>query len=344
MKVLQASILICLVLASLTTTPVSGNDAPRIARWYQNYGGAVSLRFDDSLESHVTTAIPLLNQYGFKATFMVNPGTKRYRAHQDFWERQVPAMGHRLGDHTMNHNGARDLGEADYEIGEAARVIWRISPQESKLLVFASGGGKRWGGREWEQADPSYRRIVEKYHLIDLYDGKHPQLSVNAKLGTKELCDRLIRTVDDHSHLSFAFHDIGRPSFMDSVKAMIHGYDLVTSDETFSGFLECLAEWRNRLWVAPLIDILKYEEEASGATVKVLTSTRRSCILKLAIRTDPSLYDHKLTMIFPAEQGMAVTAVTQDNETRHAYQRIPGEFLVDVKPVNSTITVYFNSI
>jgi len=330
-------------LASLVmAVPAFCNDAPRIARWYQNFESAVSLRFDDGLESHINAVIPLLNRYGFKATFMVNPGTNWYRDHQDFWERQVPAMGHRLGDHTMNHRGARDLEDAEYEIGEAARTIWRVYPKESKLIVFASGGGgKKWGGKEWEQAGPAYRQLVEKYHLIDLYNGKHPSLVVHAKMRTDELCDRLDRSAEAKRYQPFHFHHIGKPSLVDYLKALVRGIDLSVREETFSGFLQCITERKHRLWVAPIIDILKYEGEVRGATVRLLAPTWNGYTLALAVRTDPGLYDHKLTMILPVQEGMTIMRITQDNEEMRPYQRTPGEFLIDVTPRNSTITVQF---
>lgn len=343
-KIMKTAVFLCLAVLSLLmlAAPASCDDTPRIARWYQNRGGAVSLRFDDSLESQVNIAIPLLNRYGFKATFMVNPGTDRYRSHKDFWERQVPAMGHSLGDHTMHHMGARNLRDADYEIGEAARTIWRVYPRESRLLVFASGGGKQWGDRDWEEADPAYRRLVEKYHLIDLYDGRHPSKRVGAENRSGELCDLLDRALASQSYQAFHFHDVGEGSFMNSAKALFRGYDLTTSEETFSGFLQCLAGRRDRLWIAPVIDILKYEEEARGAGLKVLRSDRKSCTLALTVKTDPSLYDYKLTVVLPSRKGTTIKGVTQDGEEPRVYHGRNGESLADVRPVNSTIRVWFN--
>src|ERR1700674_1625644 len=117
-------------------------DTASIARWYNNRAAAISLRFDDSLESHVKIVIPTLNTYGIKATFMVNPGMDRYLKYKDFWENTVPRMGHEFGNHTMNHRGAKTLQEAKYEIGEPARLIRRLYPEQSRLMVFASGGGR----------------------------------------------------------------------------------------------------------------------------------------------------------------------------------------------------------
>lgn len=317
----------------------------QIAPWYRNLDAAVSLRFDDGLESHVTTVIPQLNRYGFRGTFLVSPGTGQYRAHQDFWERQVPAMGHRLGNHTMNHRGALTVEDADYEIGEAARTIWRVQPGASKLLVFASGGGRKlWGGKEWEQADPAYRQLVQKYHLIDLYDGKHPYLSVRSSMNTGELCGSLDTTLAKKAHQSYAFHTIAKSSFIEKVKEMIRSYSLAIDEETFSGFLSCLNERRQRLWVAPLDEILKYQEEARQAVVHTTRTDQHTSTLKLTVRTDPALYDHPLTVILPPREGRTVRSVRQDREPRAVYQDERGGVLVDVRPANSMIIVTYDGI
>ena len=336
-------LLAAVALLLLTTSAAIADDRARIAPWYQNHGAAVSLRFDDGLESHATKIIPQLNRYGFRALFLVNPGSGQYRARRDFWEQTVPAMGHHLGNHTMNHRGARTIEEADYEIGEASRTIWRVQPRGSKLLVFASGGGKKlWGGKEWNKADPAYRQLVQKYHLIDLYDGSHSYFSVRSGMGSADLCRSLDATLAQGGQQSYAFHDIGRSSFLEWVKMVIRGYGMTTSEETFSGFLGCLDARRQRFWVAPLDDILKYREESRDAVVLTTRSDRHMVILRLSVRTDAVLYDHPLTLILPYQAGRTVRSVRQEREQCRVYQDAAGNVLVDVRPVNSMITVTYS--
>jgi peptidoglycan/xylan/chitin deacetylase (PgdA/CDA1 family) len=328
-----------LFLAAPAAAP--GGEA-RIAPWYRNLEAAVSLRFDDAHESHVTTVIPRLNEHGFRATFLVSPGTRQYRARQDFWEQKVPGMGHRLGNHTMNHRGARTVEDADYEIGEASRTLWRAQPGESRLLVFASGGGKKlWGGKEWEQADPAYRKLVQKYHLIDLYDGNHPYLSVRSGMEEDDLCGSVDRALVRKDHQSYAFHAIGDVSFREWVRTLISGYGLTIDEETFSGFLGCLDGRRQRLWVAPLGDILKYQEEARDAVTRTTLSDRHTATVELTVQTDPALYDHPLTLILPRRQGLVVRSVRQGREQRAVYHDEAGGALVDVQPKSSMITITY---
>ena len=342
-KQARKPLLAVVLLLVLTASAAAGDGQVRIAPWYRNLDASVSLRFDDGLESHAVKVIPLLNRYGFRATFLVNPGSKQYRAHRDFWEKTVPSLGHHLGNHTMNHRGARTIEEADYEIGETSRIIWRVQPRESKLLVFASGGGKKlWGGKEWEQADPAYRQLVQKYHLIDLYDGNHPYLSVRSGMGTKDLCGALDSTLARGGHQSYAFHDIGKSSFLERVKMLFRGYGMTISEETFAGFLSCLDERRKRIWVSPLDDILKYEEEVRDATVQTTRSDRHADTLQLSVSTDPALYDQPITLILPYRQGRTVQSVRQEQEQCAVYQDGAGHVLVDVRPVNSTVTITYD--
>lgn len=314
---------------------------PSLAKWYMGRDAAVSLRFDDNYESHVKTVVPFLNTYDFNGTFMVSPGRAGYLKYKDFWEKQLPAMGHKLGNHTMHHSGADDLGEADYEIGEATRIIRKAYPSESWLMVFASGGGEKWGGKDWEKADPAYRQLTEKYHLIDLYDGNHHSIRIDSSSRIEEFCASLDKIVDAQGYQPFHFHNVGKSPFIEALKALVRRYDLNVSEEIFREFLKLLAERKDELWIAPIVDIMKYENERNGSALKVVDSGRTSCTVELAVQTDSALYDHKLTMKVPKRENMAVASIFQDNDEGKIYQSREGEYLVDVDPVNSIITINY---
>ncbi|GAB4367434.1 MAG: hypothetical protein Kow00128_11890 [Deltaproteobacteria bacterium] len=316
---------------------------PEIARWYGNRKAAVSLRFDDSLSSHVEYVIPTLNKYGIKATFMINPGTRRYRKHRKFWETQVPRMGHDLGDHTMHHSGADSVEEADYEIGEVSRLIWRLYPNRSKLMVFASGGGAKWGGENWEKLPPEsgYKKLVEKYCLIDLYDGKHPAYSMHSSISANTACNAVDKTIREGGHLPFLFHAIGNPGFLDRLKALFHGYQLVTSRSTFQGIIQCITDREPELWAAPVLDVLKYEAEHSGSRLKIISRKKDEDRLFLSVATNPALYDHDLTLLVPNEGKRPVRSVFQVGGRTGKFLEEGHVVLVDVQPINSEIVIRY---
>jgi peptidoglycan/xylan/chitin deacetylase (PgdA/CDA1 family) len=61
---------------------------------------AISLSFDDSRLSQIDAGIPMLNEYGVKATFYLNPGPMRERL--DGWKKAV-AAGQEIGNHSLTH-------------------------------------------------------------------------------------------------------------------------------------------------------------------------------------------------------------------------------------------------
>lgn len=69
--------------------------------WPQGEKAAVSLTFDDGMRSQREIGVPLLNRYGVRGTFYVNPRDD-YAEMLDGWRPAVEA-GHEIGNHTVNH-------------------------------------------------------------------------------------------------------------------------------------------------------------------------------------------------------------------------------------------------
>ena len=318
------------------------NGAPIIAKWYGNKAAAVSLRFDDSTDSHVNYVIPELNKYGIKATFMVNPGLGRYQKNKDFWEQEVPRSGHQLGNHTMHHRGAKTPEEADYEIGEVSRLIWRLHPDKSKLLVFASGGGGvRWGGRDWEKASKEYKELVKKYFLIDLYDGRHPALGANPKDGDDEIIRSIEKGISERGHQAIVFHDIGNPDLIDYLRWIYRGYKLTLSRESFRKTIEFLHAKKNDVWTAPLGDVLKYEAEREGARLNILSKSPENVRVGLTVDTDAELYDHNLTVIIPWKGNPPAKSIVQEGHRIDQFTNGSHSIQFSVRPVSSIIDIRF---
>ena len=269
-----------------------------IAKWHRNMDAAVSLRFDDSCKTHVRRAIPILNQFGIKGTFMVNPGRRAYQKAKKFWEKSVLDMGHHLGNHTWNHHGATTLEKADFEIGGVSKLIWKLQPDQSKLLVFASGGGgKKWGGRHWRDADNGYKQLIQKYHLIDLYDGTHPYISADTRTSVHEMLKATQQAIADKSHQAFTFHRIGRPAttIKGLARYILRKYDITFRKKDFYYFIRHIADMKNEICIAPLLNVLKYKTEYQSAELIETDRQTRALKFDLKIKTDPDLFDHPLT-------------------------------------------------
>ena len=70
--------------------------------WPQGNKVAISISYDDALNSQLDNALPALNQRGLKASFYVVPLSEPFRKRLDEW-RQLAKQGHELGNHTLFH-------------------------------------------------------------------------------------------------------------------------------------------------------------------------------------------------------------------------------------------------
>lgn len=94
--------------------------------WPDGKRCAVCLTFDDARFSQIDHGIPLLNEFGVKATFYISP--ERFVERIDDWKQAVQD-GHEIGNHTMSHpctgNYAfsRDNALEEYTIEDITREI-----------------------------------------------------------------------------------------------------------------------------------------------------------------------------------------------------------------------------
>jgi len=94
-----------------------------------NKAGAVSLTFDDALDSHLSIAIPALNARGMKGTFFLI--TNKVTV-WDPWKSAALA-GHEIGSHTKSHPylTSISLTQAQDEIaGARSEIDARITSQK----------------------------------------------------------------------------------------------------------------------------------------------------------------------------------------------------------------------
>ena len=310
----------------------------RVTPWYGGRSAAVSLRFDDNLDSHLDKAIPLMNRFGIKGTFMVSPGRSNFIERQEYWLKEVPAMGHELGNHTMHHKGARNITEAEYEISEAARIIRAPARKPDRLLVFASGGGKHWGGNRWSSADEVYLQIPGSQNMIDLYDGNHPYVNVTGNITTDELIGYVDTTLKKGLYQAFTFHNIGAPTFRDLVRRVVRGTNLSYPEKDFHQFIKMLSDRSDSVWIGTIGDILKYQEEYRSARLVKLGHRGDSIQYQLSIATDPSLYDHPLTLALQGADTGNVRLL-QDGSPVKMQTGGTGVILADLIPKNSLIQI-----
>jgi hypothetical protein len=274
--------------------------AVRICPWYGAKKAALSLRFDDSETTHIERALPMLNEFGFIGTFLVNPGIRAYGQYAEVWEGPVVEQGHELGDHTLHHEGARTDREAEAEIGDPAKLIHRVQP-ERKLVVFSPGGNTLWLQRK------SFRFFIAKYDM-------HPRLPQGIRrigmscsedyesFSPEAFAQRLDRAIAEGAWMEAWFHPIGE------------GHLHITPP-TFRKVLERAAERRDDIWQASKGAITQYAQERTGSVVWPEREGDDAVVVHFACATDPDLYEQPLTLEvdLPAE-AEEVTVVDADGK------------------------------
>ncbi|MGW2273611.1 polysaccharide deacetylase family protein [Streptomyces yangpuensis] len=123
--------------------PGPGQGIPEgIAHSSESGGNTVNITIDDGPDPRWTPQVlDVLDQYDVKATFcMVGP---RAKAHPDL-VKKVVAAGHRLCDHTMDHDTTMDRKPVDYQerqILDAKKLIEEAAGNGAKVEYYRAPGG-----------------------------------------------------------------------------------------------------------------------------------------------------------------------------------------------------------
>jgi peptidoglycan/xylan/chitin deacetylase (PgdA/CDA1 family) len=255
----------------------------RIANWPQGRTAALSIRFDDSHPTHLSKAIPILREYGFKGTFMVNPGPKEPGSRQSYsfetqlaeWEAVMKQGDMELANHSAHHRGARGDEEMEREIGSAAEAIWKLTPGKSNLMALNLGGGTRW------DTTRTLRYYLDKYHQFDASSGS---LGMDDSYGGRVEAFR--KALETHLQRGLwcrvHYHYIGE--------------GLSSTEANFRAALDIAKQQQDKLWIAGMADIYKYQTERNSAKLTLMKSEARSLIIQLDCATDAKLYDQPLTL------------------------------------------------
>lgn len=296
----------------------------RIAKFAGGAEGAVSLQFDDSMNSQLENAVPLLNARGLRATFFINPARPQHQAHRQQWEVEVPKRGHELANHTQHHSGVRDVAEAEREIGECSAVLRRVYGGKPRLMTFGRPGGVPWEVPE-AQLEPIYR----KYRLVSAIDRAFFD---EKDLDPVSFAERARR---DRSWVQIGMHGTG-------------GEWLNTSVPTLTRLLDYLSGHRRQIWTAPTIEVVKYVRERDSASTPVLKAVGTDRF-EVSVQCEPAkvetyglaftdLYDQPLTVEVEVPDTWRSVVLPQGRVATR-FDGTKTMALVEVLPNRGTVTV-----
>ncbi len=306
-----------------------------ISQWPDRRKTALSLRFDDSHPSHLSKAIPILREYGFKGTFMINPGGKSeppknsrwrsaFKEHLNEWQAVAKRGDQEFANHTAQHRGAKNDAEMESEIGDASEAIWELFPEKSKLLALNLGGGTYW------ETSRTLRNYLDKYHLFDASSGS---LGMDDVYGNRveAFREHLERHIDRGIWCRTHFHYIGE--------------NLSSSESHFRAALDIAKKYEAEIWIAGMADIYKYQAERRGATLTLQKSDANAVNINLSCSTKPELFDQDLTIeialpkSWPADRAIVTDTNGKQIVTKKRQQEGTDLLFFEIPPVDSVFTI-----
>jgi peptidoglycan/xylan/chitin deacetylase (PgdA/CDA1 family) len=229
--------------------------------WPDGKRMAISLSYDDAIDSQLDTAIPSLNSYGLRASFYLTLASPTVQNRLNEW-RAAAMQGHELGNHTIYHPCSAALPDRNWvasyynidkyvveeivhEITVANSFLQAIDGRTERTLtppcddVIVSG----------EDYIPAVRNMFVAIKGHEFNDPTFAVLWAPVGVSGSELIDRVkAEAANDTKLFSILFHGIG-------------GDYLAVSSEAHDQLLSYLADNRDIYWVDSYVTVMKYTSE-----------------------------------------------------------------------------------
>jgi peptidoglycan/xylan/chitin deacetylase (PgdA/CDA1 family) len=233
--------------------------------WPGGRKAAVSLSYDDGLDSQLDNALPALDRHRLKASFYLQLSRDPVRERMDEW-RAAARAGHELGNHTLFHQcSAKAPGHGwvtpaqDLDTTTVARMVAQVDVANTMLQAID-------GRRERTFTLPCGDRIAQDGDYVDAVEDRFLGIKVpgDAVVADMDTLDPSAVPVIAPEGLSGAqlialVQDAGRRGTM--VDFTFHGIGgdyIRTSVEAHEQLLAWLDAHRDEYWTAPFIDIMRW--------------------------------------------------------------------------------------
>jgi peptidoglycan/xylan/chitin deacetylase (PgdA/CDA1 family) len=249
-----------LILVSLILGSNQAQSAVDI-EWPRNIRTAVSLSYDDALNSQLEHAVPALEKHNFRASFYLIVAADSVRERMSEW-RGLAARGHELGNHTIYHACSGSLPDRDW-VSENNDLDSRSIEQMRSEVLAASTFLQALDGLQERTFTPpcddlmvkdgNYLAAVSQYFVAikgqnnGMREGASPIYTPAGQSG-QELIDYVKTNTKDGMLLNILFHGVG-------------GDHLSVSAAAHEELLRFLADNRDIYWTDTYINIMRHVNE-----------------------------------------------------------------------------------
>ncbi len=251
--------------------PAASADTPFL--WPHGARAAVSLAYDDALDSQLDTALPALDKVGLKATFYLTLGAATVQRRMADW-RAAAANGHELANHTLFHACSRTApdrswvtADTDLDHVSATQLVAQIRLGNTLLQALD-------GRRERTFTAPCGDLLAAGVNYLDLIRPDFVAIkaglggavadmasldihAVNVVAPVNASGAQLIALVQSAARLgtlaNITFHGVG-------------GDYLSVSQQAHDELLAHLATYRGLYWTDTFINVMKHVKAQRAAT------------------------------------------------------------------------------
>jgi hypothetical protein len=207
---------------------------------------AISLSYDDALNSQLDNALPALNKRGLKASFYIVPLSDAFKNRIEEW-RQLAQQGHELGNHSLFHaclsaKPGREWVEPSNSLDDKT-----VQAMVNEITVANTFLTALDGFSEHTFTPPCFDQMVK--------DGNYVEAVKEQFVGVKSLenpnSTALIGPSDISSAQIINFIE-KQPTNIRLINVLFHGVGgdhLITATEEHAKFLDYLVANKDKYWV-----------------------------------------------------------------------------------------------
>lgn len=256
-----------------------------LATWKGFTNAAVTYTFDDNCPNQYSKAIPMFNEFNFKATFypVINwsPNWNSFKTAAD--------NGHEIGSHTISHP----------HLGSLSDSLQNIELANSQTTINSNISGHSCRTIAYPYCEPSADSITGKYFIA----ARHCQTYVEKTTPddffqiSSIICgaDGSIKTATDFEDtLKSASSKKGWAVYLIHAIDDDNGYSKLSSSVLRSS-LEFLDTNRDTFWVSNFVNVARYIKERNDVSLKVIDVFTDSIQLEISDTLDNAIYNYPIT-------------------------------------------------
>ena len=304
--------------------PASAATLPGPTPWPGDRSAAISLTFDDAMQTQLDNAGPILKKHGLNGTFFVVTGpSSTWQKRPDDWKR-LAAEGNEIGSHTVHHPCMLKVikpHSQDYtpdmmlqEIRESSEnIIARLGVKRGLTFAYPCGDMTFGGEADLAHNQARYLEYVAQYHFAargynawapvvaeDINPLTVPVLGWTVGKDFPALLAQLEPARQGRNWGVFVFHGVG-------------GQWLSITNRTLDELAGFLAR-HTEIWTATFGDVVRYIQESKVLKVDAQESSDERLGFALTWPLDAKVYDLPLTLKWQLPPSWSSCTATADGQ------------------------------